>query len=209
MHRGERLLDIGANIGYVSSAFLHLVPDSRVAAVEPQPKCYALLRENLELNGASRAVAINAAISEASGQGRMRTCVGNSGKASLLDGSNVGAAEGEIDVALIDGARLMELAGLDRIDLIKIDVERHEEAVFRAIAGQIATHRPRAILFEHFGDLRDEQSYIRSLLVGNGYALFGISKGLTRSSIAPLHELAKGNKKIHDYVAVQPRAMAR
>src|SRR5215471_3758736 len=34
---GDTLLDIGANIGYVSACFLKNVPNSKVIAVEPQP----------------------------------------------------------------------------------------------------------------------------------------------------------------------------
>src|ERR1700691_2444629 len=44
---GDVLLDIGANIGYVSSFFLKNVEDSRVIAVEPQPAALDLLRVNL------------------------------------------------------------------------------------------------------------------------------------------------------------------
>jgi hypothetical protein len=39
---GDTLLDVGANIGYVSACFLANVPGSRVVAVEPQPAIVSL-----------------------------------------------------------------------------------------------------------------------------------------------------------------------
>src|SRR5258707_1075568 len=44
---GDVLLDIGANIGYVSTCFLNNVPNSSVVAVEPQPEVLELLAINL------------------------------------------------------------------------------------------------------------------------------------------------------------------
>src|SRR6266480_2252501 len=44
---GDVLLDIGANIGYVSTCFLNNVPNSSVIAVEPQETVLDLLKINL------------------------------------------------------------------------------------------------------------------------------------------------------------------
>ena len=44
---GDVLLDIGANIGYVSTCFLSQVKDSTAYCVEPQPGIVDLLRKNL------------------------------------------------------------------------------------------------------------------------------------------------------------------
>ena len=48
------LLDIGANIGYVSACFLQNVPRSKVIAVEPQPQIVDLLQLNLAPFGNGR-----------------------------------------------------------------------------------------------------------------------------------------------------------
>lgn len=48
------LLDIGANIGYVSAYFLHRVSRSKAVAIEPQPKIVDLLRSNLAPFGDER-----------------------------------------------------------------------------------------------------------------------------------------------------------
>ena len=45
---GDTLLDIGANIGYVSGCFLAKVPGSRVICVEPQPVIVDLLKTNMK-----------------------------------------------------------------------------------------------------------------------------------------------------------------
>src|SRR5215208_4460547 len=54
---GDMLLDVGANIGYVSACFLAKVPESRVIAVEPQPGIVDLLKSNLAQFGDRASVA--------------------------------------------------------------------------------------------------------------------------------------------------------
>ena len=45
---GDVLLDIGANIGYITACFLHGVKRSETIAIDPQPKAVELIRSNLE-----------------------------------------------------------------------------------------------------------------------------------------------------------------
>ncbi|MDX1565606.1 MAG: FkbM family methyltransferase, partial [Phycisphaeraceae bacterium] len=81
---GDRILDIGANIGYVSCQLLHRVPDCRLVAVEPQPGCYELLAQNLASVGRGRGQAVCAALSGRSGKGRLRIHETNNGRSHLL-----------------------------------------------------------------------------------------------------------------------------
>lgn len=137
---GACLWDIGANIGYVSCAFLARVPESRVVAVEPLADIAELLRHNLEQFGAGRSTVVEAAVSDAAGTGSMVRVSGNSGLSHVA-----GPGMGE-PVALVDSQALAE-AGAP--DVIKIDVEGHEAAVLRGIAPALQRHRPALVVFEH------------------------------------------------------------
>jgi FkbM family methyltransferase len=56
---GDRVVDVGANIGYYSVLFGHAVGTSgRVVGIEPDPDNARLARENVRLNGLSHTVSI-------------------------------------------------------------------------------------------------------------------------------------------------------
>src|SRR5262245_12000473 len=71
---GDTLLDIGANIGYVSACFLKNVSNSRVIAVEPQPKILDLLRHNLGQFESTRYRIAPVALSDRDGDGWFEIC---------------------------------------------------------------------------------------------------------------------------------------
>lgn len=197
----ERILDIGANVGYVSCAMLHALPRGRVVSVEPQPRVYELLARNVAAVGSGRGKAINSAVSDVAGLGMMSVREGNTGASRIVSGGSQVPAGSALEVRVIDGAGLLEASGLDRVDAIKIDVEGHEETVFWAIAPLLSRHAPRAIVFEHGGDLADASRPIRRVLDPLGYELYGIRKGLFGWTLRPLRELAAKGERASDYVA--------
>lgn len=200
---GERILDIGANIGYVSCALLHLVPNCRVVAVEPAPSTYELLAQNIASVGRGRGKAINAAVSDLEGSGLMRVSRANSGANSLASNSFHETTAGSVvPVALITGARLWELSDLDQVDLIKIDVEGHENTVFSTLGPLLSEQPVRAVVFEHGGNLGDPSAPIRRLLDDLGYQIHGLRKSLMRWSLTPLEQMVEAGRCAHDYVAV-------
>ena len=202
---GSRVLDIGANVGYVSCALLHAVADLRVVAVEPQPAVFELLAQNVSAVGGARGTALNLAVSDIAGPAKMAVCRGNLGASRLLraaDHDALGAGWETIDVRLATGPQLLELAKLDGVDVIKIDVEGHEAGVLRSLEPVIARFRPRALVFEHEGDLADRANPIRQLFDALKYDLLGVVKKLVGWSTVRVDDLAQGRWRAHDYVAV-------
>jgi FkbM family methyltransferase len=198
----ERILDIGANVGSVSCALLHALPNCRIAAVEPQPAIYGLLEKNLSRVGGERARAVNVAVGDHEADGTMVLVDGNSGCSHVVDGSDATSNTAQIQIKLISGERLLEVSGLDRVDLIKIDVEGFEETVLRALTGTIERQKPRAVVFEHHGDLGDPRSAIRQIFDRCGYQLFGIKKSLMTTELLPIEHFASRGIRPNDYVAV-------
>jgi FkbM family methyltransferase len=187
---GDVLLDIGANIGYVSACFLKLVPNSKVVAVEPNPPVYEMLQSNLaQFTGRYHTVPV--AMSDRDGDGKLATKDWNLGASSLAD-------EGT-PVLLWTAERLCTALNLDRIDLIKIDVEGHEEAVLRSLQPLLAQFKPRAILFEDHADRAATD--IGELLNTAGYSVHGIYKSLLNTRVLPIR--SKQDCTCNDYIAVR------
>lgn len=187
---GDVLLDIGANIGYVSACFLHNVEDSTTVCVEPQPGIVDILRGNLAQFG-DRAEVHQVAVSDRSGELKFEINPTNRGASKI-------SANGAISVPAIHASEL--LAALSRVDMVKIDVEGHEFSVFSAMEADLGRLRPRCILFEDHSGAAAPEGAIGSLLKRQGYSVFGIRKRLLRTSLIPV--TSKADCTCNDYLAV-------
>jgi FkbM family methyltransferase len=143
---GMTVVDVGANIGYMSVlAALHVGPSGRVLAFEPTPNVADRLRENVRLNGLHNVTTVAAAISD------------QSGKAHLFQSSDDPEANSLFDDATMNGAVEVEMVTLDselarrsieHVDLLKIDAEGAELSVLRGARGLLSSKDRPAILLE-------------------------------------------------------------
>lgn len=124
-HRYKKALDIGANIG------LHTVLMEKcgfaVQSFEPDPLHFSQLQEVLHLNSCLRATPHQGAVSNKEGEAEFVRVLGNT-TSSHLSGSKqpYGALE-RFPVKVYDIRSLIGWA-----DLIKMDVEGHEDAILLA-----------------------------------------------------------------------------
>lgn len=188
---GDVLVDIGANIGYVTGCFLSTVADSRAVCVEPQPGIYELLEKNVRQFG-GRATTKQIALSDADGVLRFHIDRANRGASRV-------APDGEIAIDAIDAAKFFST--LSRVDLIKIDVEGHEAPIFRAIEGELGRLKPRAILFEDQGTGASPVAEIGAILRRCGYRIYGIEKRLLRTRLSEVKSAA--DCEPNDYLAIR------
>jgi FkbM family methyltransferase len=170
---GDRCVDVGANVGVHTVRLARLAgQDGEVIAIEPDPGVFARTRRNVELNGLSNVRLHNAAASDAVGEMRLYrpgNADTNRARASLLNHSYLTGESITVPVLTID-----DLAGLDRVALIKIDVEGHEDAVVRGAARVIERDAP-AVIFEHAADLLDDDAQSPfEWLADRNYALFAV-----------------------------------
>jgi FkbM family methyltransferase len=129
--------DIGANIGYHTTAFASLA--RKVYAFEPHPKNYALLEQNTE--DFSNVYIGNYAVSNSRSVCYINDydpqVAGNFGAVSVVDYPT------SIEAVAID----LDTAGLDLPDFIKIDVEGYELQVLEGCR-QIIEHRCPVVYYE-------------------------------------------------------------
>lgn len=125
---GGVVIDCGANVGCSAVYFLNRWPTARVIAIEPDGGNAALCRKNLARYG-NRAVTVEAALWSCDTQLRVARGTYRDG----LDWSHqtLPCSEGESgDVRAVTMPSLIARFGLDRVALVKIDIEGAEEQVF-------------------------------------------------------------------------------
>jgi FkbM family methyltransferase len=141
---GDRVLDVGANLGWYSLNIARLHGGSvRVDAFEPIPGTFRELARNVRLNGASNVAVHNFALSDRPGS--LRFLVDPATSVSAV-ASPEGAAESleevQCEVRTVDGFVVEE--GI-RVDFIKCDVEGAELLVLRG--GLECLRRDRPVVF--------------------------------------------------------------
>lgn len=123
------IVDCGANVGYTAAYLLSRYREAVLVAIEPDPVTFELLKDNLAPYG-ERAVCIRAAV-WSSGQRAVSLSRGAQGDG--LDWSTAvlpDDANGDTSVVHLDSI-IASFAQRGRgIDLLKIDIEGAEEAVF-------------------------------------------------------------------------------
>lgn len=173
LEAGETALDIGANIGQMTSLMRHLAgPQGRVLAFEPHPGLFAALEQNCANAPAHAApVALHRlGLSDRAGEAFLTfdaSWEANQGKANVATTPAPGRTNLPVRLARLD--ELLPAGG--RVGVCKVDVEGHEPAVFRGAGGRLAQGAVRDILFEDWGGLPSENS---ALLTAAGYTIFAL-----------------------------------
>jgi FkbM family methyltransferase len=119
------VLDLGGHIGASALAIGLAYPKARVLAVEPDPASFARLTRNVA--ALPDVTCLNAAVGAAAGVRPLYRQAGNSWGTSLLP-TAAGASRHDVEVCTV--AQLLERANADRVELVKIDIEGSEWAVF-------------------------------------------------------------------------------
>jgi FkbM family methyltransferase len=187
---GDVLLDIGANIGYVSACFLKRVSDSTAVCVEPQPVIVDLLTENMAQFG-DRAIVHQVALSDTTGELRFAVNGGNRGASRVDD-------NGSIFVPAVNASDFLN--SFEKVDLVKIDVEGHESLVLKGMEEELCRLRPRAILFEDHTKSAAPDGEIGSILGRCGYKVYGVRKTLFTTNLDLVETF--DDCDLSDYIAV-------
>jgi FkbM family methyltransferase len=170
-------LDIGANIGSIAIPLCKTRDDIRCVAVEASPWIFEFLKKNVDLNGLGEQInCVNKAISDSeAGQLPFYSPTDQFGKGSF---SPVFTENGVmVDTISID--KLLRDLKIDRVSIIKIDIEGFEYFAFKGAPSLLAGENAPDIVFEFVDWAEDmagrEKGSAQRILKEFGYQLYTIN----------------------------------
>lgn len=129
---GMVVVDVGAHIGtYTLEAARRLAGHGKVYSFEPTPRTFAILRDNVQVNGyleSGNVVLCQAAVADRKGLARLRVYPENSGHNTLFAGGDCPAWV-EVQTTTLDEALVCEA----RVDVVKIDAEGAEPLILHGM----------------------------------------------------------------------------
>ena len=172
--QGDKVIDIGANMGYYTCPLADLVGEGgRVYAVEPVPVIFSVLKRNV---GKRRNVEL---LNYALGEQERTIEMANDSVASagyFGTGRNF-VSEGELSKDAVRFTAQMKrgselFGGMEKIDFIKCDIEGYERVVLPELRPLIEKFHP-TVLVETDGESRQQMIRMFTELGYSAYMLVG------------------------------------
>jgi FkbM family methyltransferase len=145
--QGSRVLDVGANIGMTALALSRICNRGRIVAVEPVPKTFQYLRQNVSKAGARNVEIFNFALGSSEGSVLMQGHPSNFACSFVADHYTIPASDHfsqRVPVKRLDD--IFSDLSLDRVDFMKIDVEGFELEVIAGAREILNLYKPTVFL---------------------------------------------------------------
>jgi len=140
---GDTFIDVGANIGFYSLVLSASRPRIRVIAFEPNPRNFAMLADNADVNGFASITCEALAMSDTEGLATLYLSASDMSASLRCDFDSHPADTAEVRTATLD-----DYLARDTIQgrlTVKVDVEGHEESFFRGAGHTLASLQPDII----------------------------------------------------------------
>lgn len=174
---GMTLVDVGANWGYFTLVGAHLVgPAGRVISVEADPRACRALRANLAKNALTSVAVHNVAAS--GGPGRLafqeyEPLARDTGNFGVAQSTTLAEHGRRVDVEACALDDLLDEAAVDRVHVLKIDIEGGEAKAIAGLQRRLSSHRIDHISMElhpyHLRDLGTSAAHVIADLRAYGY----------------------------------------
>jgi FkbM family methyltransferase len=168
LHTGDRVVEVGANIGTHTVGLAKAVwPSGGVVAVEPQPAIFCVLCANLALNGLTDVTPVARGCGARNGIMSVPAVDYHAPDIHNSGGISLGQPGNGIPVTVVP---IDEMLDLDvSIQLLKVDVEGMEKEVLEGASHLIEKHRP--LLYVE-NDRVDKSQALVECIIAAGYRLW-------------------------------------
>jgi FkbM family methyltransferase len=202
IRHNDTVFDIGANIGVMTLQFSDLAgPGGRVHAFEPNPENMKLLHAATSRKRTMNVVLNEIALGREPDVLTLRSPQGNAGAGSLIRGADWSdTSTYQVNVIRLDDYIVTKK--IEKVDVIKIDVEGAEADVFEGAGNLLRNNPPRAIIFEDNDREENAISPAMSKLLEFGYGFIALPKNMLKlkpMKIDPAKERIVG----HDFIAAK------
>ncbi len=168
----DLVVDIGANEGYYTLKIKQNNPMCKVMAIEPNPLAFEILKKNIESNKIQGVILVNKAICNRNGKMTLEIVE----SVSAIGGRDVRVIDRpwlkkemirKIKVDCITLERLFRIYNIDRVDILKLDIEGMEFDILKNSKNIL--DKVRKIVVEwHSEKIRDN---VKRFLKKNGFNL--------------------------------------
>lgn len=183
-------VDVGANWGYYTLLGAHLVGHrGRVIGMEPDPRLFPILLENIKRNGLPNVDAVQVAAATQTGTLTLSgydASGDNYGLSRIVSHAETNAMAFQVETRSVD--ELLDELGVGSVDLLKMDIEGAEDMALNGMTVGLVNHRYRRVLLELHPALLAERGLtsqgILDLMISNGYKGWWIdfSPGASRAA---------------------------
>ena len=163
IHKGYTFFDIGTNIGEVSLNAAKRVMDGQVYSFEPDKENFKKLQQNLKLNNYKNIHPINKGLGDKSDILQIEVFdQKNKGMNRIVNNPNNSDSTFSIEIITLD--QFIEENKVNKIDLIKIDVEGYEMRVLLGAKKSIADFKPTFFIEIDDNNLKRQNNSARELI---------------------------------------------
>ncbi len=193
------IIDAGSNIGLATLYFKRLYPESRILAFEPDTATFEVLRRNIQENGLRQVQGLQLALGNHQGETELFTDKHRAGApyaSTRADIVRMCTGQENLESASVPLVRLSSYIS-EPIDLLKLDVEGAEHAVFEDLhtSGKLSLIREVVMEYHHHvlaGE--DRLSGVLGILEAQGFG-YHVSSQTERIRITGSYQ----NLLIHAY----------
>jgi FkbM family methyltransferase len=144
---GMTFVDVGANVGFFTLlAARSVAPSGRVLAIEPSPYAVRRLRDSVAANALATVDVVHAGLSDA--EGTLPLFVPAHAGNHTPTMTEAGSDSVRVDVPVTTLERVLRDRRIDRVDVLKVDVEGHEPRVFKGAEAPLRAGVVRDIVCE-------------------------------------------------------------